>query len=152
MTPRRKLIVCAGILALTAGVALVCIHAAKPQVELRFVRYASDGTAVLELTNRGHSTVACASADAKVAFRGEQIVSFLPDFDLMPRSVTRLVAVPISSYTQASSPTNLPPKVSVQCYPQPSELGRRIQAFFLRNMGINTRDTGFVATVQLPRR
>ena len=55
MTKRTKLVVCVGLVALAAGVVVVCAPARKPQVELTFVRYTNCGPvtcAVLQLTNR----------------------------------------------------------------------------------------------------
>ena len=162
MRIRTKLLIGAGLLLLAVGVVVVTCHEESPAVTASFVRYESNGAVVLMITNLGGSTVSCAANDVELL--GEQR-DFVPDFDLLPRSVTQFVAVPFTTVSGAptlgdgtvrrlvghDSPTKLPAKISVFCFPQPSALGYRIQTILLK-MGINIGSTGFVATVDLPPR
>ena len=148
MTTRTKIGVCAGLLALAVGVMLVRSSRAKPPVEVRFVRYADERTAVLNLTNRGQSRTSFLALDALLLSTDQppRLAFFV---DLMPGSSTQLVVRPRSS--ERSWPTGLFATVSVRCVQLPSERRRWIEAV-LNKAGINIASKGFVTTVDLPPR
>jgi len=147
LTTRTKIGVCLGLLAVAVGVALVLSPRPRPAVELRFVRYADEWTAVLNITNRGRSLIHCSGPDLSFIARSgpvSRIPISITRFDLMPRGGTQLSVLTKSM--------ELPAKVSVECFHERLTLRRRMDFVVLNSFGIDIANTGFVVTVDLPPR
>ena len=162
MTTQAKLILCAGLLALAVGVAFVCIPAAKPQVELRFIRHTNNNGAVLSLTNRGESalTVLCVYPEVFFQTTERYFPETRPEVLLLAHSGTQLVARPSPTHfivrvatpgEPLPPPFPLPATISVRYWPPRSKL-QRYAHVALQCIGAVLADTGAVATVQLPPR
>jgi hypothetical protein len=148
MTTRAKLVVCVGLLVLAVGVVMVRKPTAKPQVEVRFVRYESNGAPVLSLTNQGQQPVCfpgmdvwLSSAVSKATFHASP-----PSFILAPGGGMELV-VPISAGVWPETRGT----AVIQYAAQPSKIWRGVEEF-LSEVGVEIASTGFVATVTLPPR
>jgi hypothetical protein len=138
LTIRTKIALCAGLLAVAAGVAVAFRSPAKPAVEIKFVRYVEDGGAVLAVTNRGKSALLVWRA-----FHGSNSASCALEAEpeLGPFQGMNIVAHP-----------PLPaPTISVQYSPMPSTW-RMLAEAVASKVGFSVISTGFVVTVTLPPR
>jgi len=131
------------LLVLGAGLTIKSSYRGQHTVAATFVRYAPDGPAILTLTNRGRSTLMCASRGAWM-FSDVPPRRFETRIILLPRTNTQLLFMPHDAGSRI---------VSVQCFPAqpPSGLRRRIESL-LTQAGINLANTGYVVSVYLPPR
>src|SRR5262245_37521356 len=120
MTKRAKLTLCAGLLALVAGVALALVWPRSPQVELTFVRYTNDGAAVLYLTNRGRYPINVSDPShlRRPPFPGESRVILAP----LPTLLMAHDGVRLDAYTWPRSAA-LPASITVRWKPVRSGYG-----------------------------
>src|SRR5881394_2058105 len=119
MTTRTKIGACAGLFAVAVGVAVALRSPSKPAVDGIFVRYEKDGSAVLDFTNRGQSTVNFLYALLGTNENENSVQLFVlsptayrghldPVYALEPAHGVQLVARTPLGLT-------LPAKISVQC-------------------------------------
>jgi hypothetical protein len=166
MTTRAKLTLCAGLLALAAGVVFVCAPARKPEVELRFVRYTNRPPAspelpwghrgvFLDLTNRGLATVtlSCGSGEVLCHEQGDLLIPTGWPFDLTGHSGIRFVAWPVSPWPEMPSAARLSPTIQFRYWATRSPLRLRLELLLWKAWGVvPIAQTSTVVTVTLPPR
>jgi hypothetical protein len=154
VTTRRKLTLCAGLLALASGVPFVWQYADQPRIELRFVRYSGDGAGVLWLTNRARHPIAIFLPPTNVTLnvrldgnRWSGAPFFVPEHRGM-----ELIATPLTWPGSTPQLPTLPSSISLQWMGMPSRsLIDRNTDMMLRKMGVTNKSTGEVS-VNLPPR
>jgi len=143
MRIRTKIGVCVGVIVMLLGFVLASLRTESRAVSVSFVRYETNGAAVLKFDNRSSCTVLCRAINAQiVSEQGGQPQFFvlLPPRSHSQSAIWAVASIPPSLWLQA-----LPRAVSIQCKP----LRWRIQDL-LREVGINIGSTGFVVSVDLP--
>lgn len=144
MTTRTKLALCAGLLAVAVGVAVELRSPSKSQLEVKFVRYAGNGAALLSVTNHGPSAVRLHSSD---------LFLWWSEYGVLPREPP---LYPIILDPGRDMPVRTTPSVSesakilVEWLPMRYRFSREIDRLFLKAR-INLAKT-FVVTVNLPPR
>jgi len=147
MTRRTKLWICVGLF-VVVGVVMMRRPPAKPVVEVGFVRYATNGAPVLNLTNRGQGAVRLSALGHRYFSDSESGAAtwpLWPPIVLVPQSGTQLVAQPFPR-------SQLPVKggtVSVQFVEHARVFGWI--GVLLSEFGFNA-NTGFVVSATLPPR
>jgi hypothetical protein len=148
MTRRTKLAVCLGLLAVLVVGAVMVRRPAKPDIEMSFVRYATNGKPVLNFTKQGQGPVWLLSLNHR-GFSDSELSegawSLWPLIELAPLSGTQVVA----RFFPTSPPLVRGETVFVQCMPQPSPLRGLLQVV-LSKVGLNIASTGTVCTGTLP--